>query len=75
MTTQYLVWDVDAHQTTEDKKIQLVKALLDQMSEEQLRSHMFHELYLQFHNMSDNDLVDYATNHDIVIESFETVKP
>jgi len=72
MTTQYLVWDVDAHQTTEDKKIQLVKALLDQMTEEQLRSRVFHELYIQFHNMSDDELVAYAKTHDIVIESFGT---
>lgn len=72
MTTQYLVWDVDAHQTTDDHKIQLVKAILDQMSEEQLRSRVFHELYLQFHNSSNEELVAYAATHDIVIESFET---
>ena len=68
MTTE-LKWDVAPKVNTshDDLRIQLVKALLDRMTPEQMRSELFHLNYLQYNGLSEEQLYVEAKKKGVTL--------
>lgn len=58
-------WDVSTERSNDQLTIQLVEAILAGMAPEVMRSHLFHQFYLQFQGLTEEQLGDEADRRGI----------